>query len=71
MSGAQNKGKKYNKKIGHIKAEKCSWHIPHGLGILAWYHYSEDNRKKKLKQTQCSTCGYWFWPDEYNVFKEG
>jgi hypothetical protein len=47
-----------------LAPKPCAHHITVKEGYLEWHTWAEAQKKKKIKQTQCTTCGHWFFPEE-------
>ena len=47
-----------------IKKEPCKSHKAEDLPYLAWQAEAKRRLKKGEKQTQCKTCGRWYFKDE-------
>jgi len=45
----------------------CAWHTQDKLGYLQAHEDAGKRAANGERQTQCVVCGYWFWPNEFDI----
>lgn len=61
----KNKSTKFKSDISDLPM--CESHKKNDLGYIDWHTWAEKMHKKGIRQKQCKTCGFWLFPEEFNL----